>query len=57
MADSAQAFEPTLIVDHSMGGYLVQRHLETRPAAQAVLLGHGAGGASYQRLPTLLPAL
>lgn len=38
VADSAKAFEPTLMVGHSMGGYLVQRHLETHPAAQAVLL-------------------
>ncbi len=38
VTDSAERFAPTLIVGHSLGGYLVQRHLQTRPAARAVLL-------------------
>ena len=38
VADCVEAFSPTLIVGHSMGGYLVQRQLQTRPAARAVLL-------------------
>ena len=36
--DSAERFEPTLIVGHSMGGYLVQRHLQTHRVERAVLL-------------------
>lgn len=38
VTDSAQRFEPTLIVGHSMGGYLVQRHLQTHRLERAVLL-------------------
>ena len=38
MSETARAFGPTLIVGHSMGGYLVQRHLEEHPAVRAVLL-------------------
>lgn len=38
VSETAQAFGPTLIVGHSMGGYLVQRHLEEHPAVRAVLL-------------------
>ena len=38
VTESVEAFAPTLIVGHSLGGYLVQRHLQTRPAARAVLL-------------------
>ena len=38
VSETAEAFGPTLIVGHSMGGYLVQRHLEAHPAMRAVLL-------------------
>jgi surfactin synthase thioesterase subunit len=38
VSDSAERFEPTLIVGHSMGGYLVQRHLETHRVERAVLV-------------------
>lgn len=38
VSESAETFRPTLIVGHSLGGYLVQRHLETQPAARAMLL-------------------
>jgi surfactin synthase thioesterase subunit/GNAT superfamily N-acetyltransferase len=46
VSEAADCFEPTLIVGHSMGGYLVQRHLQTRPARRLVLLAS---------LPPLLP--
>ena len=38
VAANAEAFEPSVIVGHSLGGYLVQRHLESAPVARAVLL-------------------
>jgi surfactin synthase thioesterase subunit/GNAT superfamily N-acetyltransferase len=38
VSEAADSFEPTLIVGHSMGGYLVQRHLQTRTARRVVLL-------------------
>ncbi len=38
VAEAAAAFAPTLIIGHSLGGYLVQRHLQTRPVARGVLL-------------------
>jgi pimeloyl-ACP methyl ester carboxylesterase len=38
VSDSAERFAPTLLLGHSMGGYLVQRHLETHPVERAVLL-------------------
>ncbi len=38
VASNAESFEPDVIVGHSMGGYLVQRHLETSRVKRAVLL-------------------
>jgi pimeloyl-ACP methyl ester carboxylesterase len=36
--EAAAGFEPTLIVGHDLGGYLVQRHLQSAPVSRAVLL-------------------
>lgn len=38
VTEAAAAFAPTLIIGHSMGGYLVQRHLLTSPVERAMLL-------------------
>lgn len=38
VAANASAFQPDVIVGHSMGGYLVQRHLESHRVPRAVLL-------------------
>ena len=38
MAVSADALDPSVVVGHSLGGYLVQRHLEKSPVPRAVLL-------------------
>lgn len=38
VAANAEAFEPSVIVGHSLGGYLVRRHLESAAVARAVLL-------------------
>lgn len=38
VSDAADDFAPTLLVGHSMGGYLVQRHRQTRPVARTLLL-------------------
>jgi pimeloyl-ACP methyl ester carboxylesterase/GNAT superfamily N-acetyltransferase len=38
VTESAESYTPTLIVGYSLGGYLVQCHLQTRPVERAVLL-------------------
>ena len=38
VAASADALDPSVVVGHSLGGYLVQRHLEKAPVPRAVLL-------------------
>ena len=38
VAASADAFDPSVIVGHSLGGYLVQRHLENSTVSRSVLL-------------------
>ena len=38
VTETAEDFAPTLAVGHSMGGYLLQRHLESHPMAHAALL-------------------
>ena len=38
VAASADALDPSVVVGHSLGGYLVQRHLEKSPVPRAVLL-------------------
>jgi GNAT superfamily N-acetyltransferase len=38
LTQAADDFSPTLIVGHSMGGYLVQRHLQRRTVERVVLL-------------------
>jgi pimeloyl-ACP methyl ester carboxylesterase len=38
VAASADALDPSVVVGHSLGGYLVQRHLEKSPVRRAVLL-------------------
>jgi pimeloyl-ACP methyl ester carboxylesterase len=38
VTETAEAFAPTLIVGHSMGGHLVQRHLQTHSVGRVMLL-------------------
>jgi pimeloyl-ACP methyl ester carboxylesterase/GNAT superfamily N-acetyltransferase len=38
VAASADAFDPSVIVGHSLGGYVVQRHLENSTVSRSVLL-------------------